>query len=68
MDEAATVSAFKPGWRFYAAFSSLCVVMLAAALDATSLSVALPVRCEQHDDICDHKVEIDSFADHFSTP
>lgn len=37
-------SEFRPGLRFYAAFSSLCIVILAAALDATSLSTALPVR------------------------
>ncbi|KAI9814205.1 MAG: hypothetical protein M1827_003371 [Pycnora praestabilis] len=30
------------GWRFYAAFASLMVVNLICALDATSLSVALP--------------------------
>lgn len=36
-------SEFKPGLRFYAAFGSLCIVILAAALDATSLSSALPV-------------------------
>ena len=41
-DEASALK-FKPGPRFYAAFGSLCVVILAAALDATSLSVALPV-------------------------
>ncbi|KAL1603938.1 hypothetical protein SLS60_005530 [Paraconiothyrium brasiliense] len=35
--------AFNPGWRFVAAFGSLCVIVLMAALDATSLSVALPV-------------------------
>ena len=35
---------FDPGWRFYASFTSLCIISLAAALDATSLSVALPVR------------------------
>ncbi len=34
---------FNPGWRFYAAFTSLCIITLAVALDATSLSVALPV-------------------------
>lgn len=34
---------FKPGWRFYASFVSLCIITLAVALDATSLSVALPV-------------------------
>ena len=35
--------AFKPGWDFYASFTSLCIITLAVALDATSLSVALPV-------------------------
>ena len=35
---------FNPGWRFYTVFTSLCVISFAAALDATSLSVALPVR------------------------
>jgi hypothetical protein len=34
---------FKPGWRFLAAFGSLCIITLMAALDATSLPVALPV-------------------------
>ena len=33
---------FNPGWRFYLAFSSLLVITLMAALDATSLSVAIP--------------------------
>ena len=40
---AATASTWAPGWAFYAAFGSLLVVTMAAALDATSLSVALPV-------------------------
>jgi len=34
---------FKPGWRFLAAFGSLCIITLMAALDATSISVAIPV-------------------------
>ncbi|KAI9852378.1 MAG: hypothetical protein M1838_000900 [Thelocarpon superellum] len=34
---------FHPGWRFIVAFSTLSVITLAAALDATSLSVALPI-------------------------
>lgn len=34
---------FSPGWRFYVCFSTLLVIALAAALDATSLSVALSV-------------------------
>lgn len=33
----------KLGWRFYAAFSCLCVVNLVSALDAACLPVALPV-------------------------
>jgi len=33
----------KRGWRFYAAFGCLCIISLVCALDATSLSVALPV-------------------------
>lgn len=35
---------FKAGWRFKAAFASLLVISLMAALDATSISVALPVN------------------------
>lgn len=35
---------FNPGWLFYTAFISLCIITLAVALDATSLSVALPVN------------------------
>ena len=42
------VSGTEPEWKpnvpFYLAFISLCIIILAAALDATSLSVALPVR------------------------
>ncbi|USP77217.1 hypothetical protein yc1106_04491 [Curvularia clavata] len=34
---------FEPGWRFLAAFGSLCIITLMAALDATSISVALPI-------------------------
>ncbi|TVY16477.1 Efflux pump FUS6 [Lachnellula arida] len=34
---------FHPGLRFYAAFGSLLIVIFAAALDATSLSTALPI-------------------------
>jgi len=37
----------KPGWRFYAAFGCLCIINLVCALDATSLSVALPVCLEK---------------------
>ncbi|KAF2253237.1 MFS general substrate transporter [Trematosphaeria pertusa] len=36
-------STFNPGWRFLAAFASLSVITLMAALDATSISVALPI-------------------------
>jgi hypothetical protein len=38
---------FNPGWRFVAAFVSLSVITLMAALDATSISVALPVSLLQ---------------------
>ncbi|PSN69750.1 MFS general substrate transporter [Corynespora cassiicola Philippines] len=38
--------AFKPGWRFLAAFASLSVITLMAALDATSISVALPIMAK----------------------
>ena len=34
---------FHPGWRFYLAFVTLSIITLAAALDATTLSVALPI-------------------------
>ncbi|KAF2754290.1 MFS general substrate transporter [Pseudovirgaria hyperparasitica] len=37
---------FNPGWRFFAAFSSLSVITLMAALDATSLSVALSIMAK----------------------
>ncbi|KAI9764988.1 MAG: hypothetical protein M1840_007910 [Geoglossum simile] len=36
------VDAFNPDWRFKTAFGTLSIVMVAVALDATSLSVALP--------------------------
>lgn len=42
--QASTPEKFQPGWRFLAAFGSLCIITLMAALDATSISVALPVR------------------------
>lgn len=35
-------SDFNPDLRFYLAWTSICIVVLMAALDATSLSVALP--------------------------
>lgn len=34
----------KADWRFFAAFGCLCLINLMCALDATILSVALPVR------------------------
>jgi hypothetical protein len=48
--QAPELEKFKPGWRFLAAFGSLCIITLMAALDATSISVALPVRlpCTLH--------------------
>ncbi|PSS12750.1 hypothetical protein M430DRAFT_107574 [Amorphotheca resinae ATCC 22711] len=38
---------FKPGMAFYLAFSSICIVTLAAAFDATSLSIAIPIVTEK---------------------
>lgn len=38
---------FNPGTSFKLAFVSLCIITLAAALDATSLSVALPIITEK---------------------
>jgi hypothetical protein len=38
------VAAPKRGWRFYGTFASLAVLNLICAIDATILSVALPVR------------------------
>lgn len=35
---------FKPDWRFFLSFGALAVITLMAALDATSIAVALPVR------------------------
>lgn len=33
---------FNPEWRFFLAFTSICVMALMVALDATSISVAIP--------------------------
>lgn len=41
-----TPPAFNPGWRFKLAFASLSIVTLMVALDATSLSVALPIMAK----------------------
>ena len=35
---------FDPGWRFYLEFPSLAVLAMTVSSDATSVSVALPVR------------------------
>lgn len=35
----------KRGWRFYGTFACLAILNLICAIDATILSVALPVRC-----------------------
>ena len=35
---------FRPTRRFYGAFASLSITNLTAAFDATSISVALPIR------------------------
>lgn len=56
---------FQPGFSFYAAFSSILVIALAAALDATSLSVALPVRRYSAQS---PKSEITRATDHFKRP
>ncbi|KAH8799927.1 major facilitator superfamily domain-containing protein [Hyaloscypha sp. PMI_1271] len=47
IEENASGPEFNPNWRFYLAFCSLAVVTLAAALDATSLSVALPIIAQK---------------------
>jgi hypothetical protein len=39
--------AFKPGRSFILAFTSICMITLAAALDATSLSIAVPIITER---------------------
>jgi hypothetical protein len=41
--EAASI-VFKPGYRFYIAFTALAVLAMMVALDGTAVSVALPVR------------------------
>ncbi|OCL09428.1 MFS general substrate transporter [Glonium stellatum] len=41
--EPTSVPGFSPGWRFYAIFGSLCIITLVVALDATTISVALPI-------------------------
>ncbi|KAF2750867.1 MFS general substrate transporter [Sporormia fimetaria CBS 119925] len=38
--------AFNPGWRFIVAYASLCIILLMSALDATSISVALPIMAK----------------------
>jgi hypothetical protein len=38
-----SLSSFDPGWRLYLSFGILSIVGLAASLDATSISPALPV-------------------------
>lgn len=39
---------FKPGWKLLSAFASIAIVNLACALDATVVSVALPVRAPSY--------------------
>lgn len=46
------VEKFKPGWRLLAAFTSIAIVNLACALDATIISVALPVSLFQSSNVC----------------
>lgn len=43
IEQTAATFALRPGWIFRAAFSSLCVILLAAALSATSLCLVLPI-------------------------
>ena len=38
------VKTWRPSSQTYIVLSTMCIITLAAALDATSLSVALPVR------------------------
>ena len=45
-EEPVEEAAFKPGWNFVLAFISLSVITLMAALDATSISVALPIMAK----------------------
>jgi MFS family permease len=40
---ASETESFNPGWKFIVAFLSLTTITLMVALDATSLSVALPI-------------------------
>ena len=40
----ATITEFKPTWKLYLTFGTLCTLVFAAALDGTSLGTALPVR------------------------
>lgn len=39
-----TPEKFRPGWKLLCAFTSIAIVNAACALDATIISVALPVR------------------------
>ena len=41
VETAPVTPSFNPGYRFFLAFAAMCVIVLMAALDATSLSVAL---------------------------
>lgn len=43
----AVTPAFTPSRGFLLAFTSICIITLAAALDATSLSIALPIITEK---------------------
>ena len=44
LEQIKAAAEFSPDWRFYLAFVSLAILTLMVALDATSISVALPVR------------------------
>ncbi|RPB04522.1 MFS general substrate transporter [Choiromyces venosus 120613-1] len=41
------IKAWRPSSRMYVVFLTMCIITLAAALDATSLSVALPMMSEK---------------------
>ena len=43
-DKDVEVKTWRPSSQTYIVLSTMCIITLAAALDATSLSVALPVR------------------------
>ncbi len=61
--DATAPAPFKPTLPFYLCFITLSVITLAVALDATSLSVALPVRLAHSGA---NRTRLTSILDHFS--